>query len=37
MTDFAPMVANPKLVILRRRAHLGIFVALIGAKLLGFT
>jgi sodium ion-translocating decarboxylase beta subunit len=37
MTDFAPMLANPKLVILGAAAHLGIFVALIGAKLLGFT
>ncbi len=37
MTDFAPMIANPKLVILGAAAHLGIFVALIGAKMLGFT
>ena len=37
MTDFAPMIANPKLDILGAAAHLGIFVALIGAKLLGFT
>ncbi|HXZ15482.1 MAG TPA: sodium ion-translocating decarboxylase subunit beta [Roseiarcus sp.] len=37
MTDFAPMIANPKLVILGAAAHLGIFVALIGAKLVGFT
>ena len=37
MTDFAPMIANPRLVILGAAAHLGIFVALIGAKLLGFT
>lgn len=37
MTDFAPMLANPKLVVLGAAAHLGIFVALIGAKLLGFT
>jgi oxaloacetate decarboxylase beta subunit len=37
MTDFAPMLANPKLVILGAAAHLGIFVALISAKLLGFT
>jgi carboxybiotin decarboxylase len=37
MTDFAPMIANPKLVVLGAAAHLGIFVALIGAKLLGFT
>ena len=37
MTDFGPMLANPKLVVLGAAAHLGIFVALIGAKLLGFT
>ncbi len=37
MTDFGPMIANPKLVILGAAAHLGIFVALIGAKILGFT
>jgi len=37
MTDFGPMIANPKLVILGAGAHLGIFVALIGAKALGFS
>jgi oxaloacetate decarboxylase beta subunit len=37
MTDFGPMIANPKLVILGAGAHLGIFVALILAKLVGFT
>jgi oxaloacetate decarboxylase beta subunit len=37
MTDFGPMIANPKLVVLGVAAHLGIFVALVGAKLLGFT
>ena len=37
MTDFGPMIANPKLVILGAGAHLGIFVALILAKVLGFT
>lgn len=37
MTDFGPMIANPSLVILGAAAHLGIFVALIGAKLFGFT
>lgn len=37
MTDFGPMIANPKLVILGAGAHLGIFVALILAKLIGFT
>ena len=37
MTDFGPMIANPSLVVLGAAAHLGIFVALIGAKLLGFS
>jgi sodium ion-translocating decarboxylase beta subunit len=37
MTDFGPMIAHPKLVILGAGAHLGIFVALIGAKLWGFN
>lgn len=37
MTDFGPMIANPRLVILGAGAHLGIFVALILAKMLGFT
>ena len=36
MTDFGPMIANPSLVILGAAAHLGIFVALIGAQVLGF-
>ncbi len=37
MTDFGPMIANPTLVILGAAAHLGIFIALIGAKWVGFT
>jgi len=37
MTDFGPMIANPRLVILGAGAHLGIFVALILAKLIGFS
>jgi len=37
MTDFGPMIANPRLVILGAAAHLGIFVALIGANCLGFN
>ncbi|MFT3781004.1 MAG: sodium ion-translocating decarboxylase subunit beta [Nibricoccus sp.] len=37
MTDFGPMIANPKLVILGAGAHLGIFVALILAKVIGFS
>lgn len=37
LTDFGPMIANPKLVILGAGAHLGIFVALLLAKCIGFT
>ena len=37
MTDFGPMIARPSLMILGAAAHLGIFVALIGAKILGFS
>ena len=37
MTDFGPMIASPKLVLLGAGAHLGIFVALILAKLIGFS
>lgn len=37
ITDFGPMIANPKLVLLGAGAHLGIFVALILAKMIGFS
>ena len=37
MTDFAPLIANPKSLLLGAAAQLGIFVAFIGALLLGFT
>ena len=37
MSDFGPMIANPSLVILGAAAHLGIFVALIGANAWGFN
>lgn len=37
MTDFGPMIASPKLVLLGAGAHLGIFVALILAKMIGFS
>ena len=37
LTDFGPMIANPKLVLLGAGAHLGIFVALIIAKAMGFS
>jgi oxaloacetate decarboxylase beta subunit len=36
ITDFGPLIANPATIILGAAAHLGIFVALVGAKLIGF-
>jgi oxaloacetate decarboxylase beta subunit len=36
LTDFAPMLANPKLIFLGAAAQVGIFVTLIGAIALGF-
>jgi len=36
MTDFGPLIANPKSLLLGAAAQAGIFVAFIGAKLLGF-
>lgn len=35
MTDFAPLIANPKSLFLGAAAQLGIFVAFIGATLMG--
>ena len=37
MTDFGPLIANPKSFLLGAAAQLGIAVAYIGALLLGFT
>lgn len=37
MTDFGPLIANPKSMLIGAGAQLGIFVALFGAVLLGFT
>jgi len=37
MTDFGPLIANPKSFLLGAAAQLGIFVAFIGAMALGFT
>jgi sodium ion-translocating decarboxylase beta subunit len=37
MTDFAPLIANPKSLLLGAAAQLGIFTTFIGALLLGFT
>ncbi|HEY8393114.1 MAG TPA: sodium ion-translocating decarboxylase subunit beta [Capillibacterium sp.] len=36
MTDFGPLLANPKSILLGAAAQLGIFIALLGALLLGF-
>ena len=37
MTDFAPLISNPKSLLLGAAAQLGIFTTYLGAKLLGFT
>lgn len=37
MTDFGPLIANPKVLLLGAAAQAGVFVALIGAMLLGFN
>ena len=37
MTDFAPLIANPKSLLLGAAAQLGIFVTYCGAIVLGFT
>lgn len=37
MTDFGPLIANPSTIILGAAAHIGIFIALVGAKLIGFN
>lgn len=36
-TDFAPLIANPKTLLLGAAAQAGIFFTFIGASLLGFT
>ena len=37
MTDFGPLIANPKTVLLGAAAQIGVFVALVGAMMLGFN
>ena len=37
MTDFEPLIARPSSLLMGAAAQLGIFVAYIGARLLGFT
>ena len=37
MTDFGPLLANPKTLLLGAAAQAGVFVALLGAMMVGFT
>lgn len=37
MTDFGPLIANPKALLLGAAAQFGIFITFVGAILLGFT
>ena len=37
MTDFGPLIANPKTLLLGAAAQAGVFISLLGAMLLGFT
>lgn len=37
MTDFAPLISNPKSLLLGAAAQLGIFLTYLGCRLLGFT
>lgn len=37
MTDFGPMIANPKSMLMGASAQLGVFAAFVGAVMLGFT
>ena len=37
MTDFGPLLANPKTMLLGAAAQIGVFVALAGAMILGFN
>lgn len=37
MTDFGPLIANPKTLLLGAGAQAGVFISLLGAMMLGFT
>ena len=37
MTDFGPLIANPKSLLLGAAAQLGIFLTYVGCRLMGFT
>ena len=37
MTDFGPLIANPKSLLLGAAAQLGIFITFVGCRLMGFS
>ena len=37
MTDFGPLIANPRMLFLGAAAQFGVFIALAGAMIIGFT
>lgn len=37
MTDFGPLLANPSTILMGAAAQIGVFIALVGAELLGFN
>ncbi len=37
MTDFGPLIANPKSLLLGAAAQLGIFITFVGCRMMGFT
>ncbi len=37
MTDFGPLIANPKSILLGAAAQIGVFITFLGANLLGFS
>ena len=37
MTDFGPLIANPKSLLLGAAAQLGIFITFVGCRFMGFT
>ena len=37
MTDFGPLIANPKTLLLGAAAQIGVFVSFLGAMVVGFT
>ncbi|MGI6128691.1 MAG: sodium ion-translocating decarboxylase subunit beta [bacterium] len=37
MTDFGPLLANPSTILMGAAAQIGVYIALLGADLMGFT